>query len=123
MKIKLNNNAEFLGGYYKLSGALLSPARIAEVFGDGVPGDDYKVSRQYIFSYGDNGRNFVLYDWKATNLYDGQEAPTPAEFWASNGPSLFSISGKDHKHLPEFLDWLGAQLYGDNAKKIIVQGA
>jgi hypothetical protein len=45
----------------------VAPALIVRRFGLPGPGDDYKVSGEYVF-IDQNGEPFVVHDWKSTSL-------------------------------------------------------
>tara|TARA_B100000131_G_scaffold225910_1_gene217490 strand:- start:591 stop:1103 length:513 start_codon:yes stop_codon:yes gene_type:complete len=62
--------------------AHIDPQRLIEVLGEGLEGDEYKISREYIFGIEtDDGKVYLsLYDWKETELYE-YDLPTPEEVW------------------------------------------
>jgi len=71
---------------------------------------DNKVSGTYVFE--DNQRStLMMYDWKATALYDGHpkaNLPTVQAFWSSEEPAEFSVAGHRFVDLFEFAKWIGA---------------
>lgn len=83
------------------------PAALVERFGPPAPGDDYKISGEYVF-VGPTNELFVLHDWKTTSLWEDDLLP-PQELWASLQLWEFSISARDLDPR-EFLAWLIAQL-------------
>ena len=90
----------------------LPPAAVVRRFGNGRGGDDYKVSRQWVFRKGD--LVFTLYDWKSTNLYEGGLF-SPEEFWACEEPLDLHIGSKEpatQQDAAEFVEWLEKQCDG-----------
>lgn len=79
-----NANMTSLQGY-----VTVAPAMLVKLFGAPGPGDDYKVSGEYLFT-DEFGHVFTLYDWKHTSLYDDCTL-SPKSFWASEVPYEFHI--------------------------------
>jgi len=97
---KLNNNADVNGT--NLRGHIdLDFNKMAELFGQPIDGDDYKVSGEWVFS-DSLGNTFTVYDWKCTNLYDSNY-PSVAEFRAS-GVNTYNVGGKVDANI--FIAWL-----------------
>lgn len=69
----------------------LSPASVVRRFGCGSGGDEYKVSRTWVFRKGP--LVFTLYDWKSTSLYDS-DMWSPDELWASTEPFDLHVGSK-----------------------------
>ena len=63
----------------------IPPARVVRRFETGNSGDNYKVSRQWVFRKGN--LVFTLYDWKSTSLYDPGYW-SPEELWQSDRSRL-----------------------------------
>ena len=63
--------------------AHINPLRLREVIGEGLPSDEFKISREYTFGFKtDDGKVYLsLYDWKETNLYSS-DLPSPEEVWS-----------------------------------------
>jgi len=64
-------------------------------FGEPMESDGYKISGEWVFVEEESGEVFTLYDWKSTDLYDG-EGPSVEEFRNYNHPVQFNIGG-NHK--------------------------
>lgn len=60
------------GTGYLGSDIVLDIPRMIQVFGEPDPGDQYKISMEWIFTDTQTGDVFTLYDWKLTTLYDQQ---------------------------------------------------
>ncbi len=85
---------------------MLAPAAVVRCFGNGGPGDEFKVTRQWIFRKGD--LLFTLYDWKSTDLYE-PGLFTPEEFWDCDVPVDLHIGSKAPAttlDASDFSDWL-----------------
>jgi hypothetical protein len=68
------------------------PAAVVRRFGPPAPGDDYKVSGEYVFT--DAAREvFVVHDFKSTSLWD-EDFATPEEFWSEIEPQELNISSR-----------------------------
>ena len=86
---------------------LLPPKFFLDHFGNPISDDNYKVSGQYIFT-NEKDDLFVVYDWKATTLYQGKDsgAWTPEEFWGSYCINDFHIGGRSNANPKDFIKWL-----------------
>lgn len=82
---------------------------LVELFGEPLDGGCEKVSGEWLFE-GPNGELISVYDFKSTNLYDG-DYPSVEEFreqdWAE-----FSIGGFKEDDTIKFNEWLKPQLQG-----------
>lgn len=88
-----------LKGYVRIA-----PTKLRQLFGEPGPGDDYKVSGEYVF-VGPNKREiFTIYDWKCTTLYEG-EGWSPENLWESNHPIEFHV-GSSNVEADDFIQWL-----------------
>jgi hypothetical protein len=85
----------------------IAPSALVACFGVPSPGDDFKISGEFVFVGADN-EVFVLHDWKATNLWD-QSFPAPNEFWSADQPVELSISSRD-QDTSEFETWIREQI-------------
>jgi len=93
-------------GTHRIEEVLLAPAAIVRCFGNGDPGDEYKVSRQYVFRKGD--LIFTLYDWKSTDLYE-PGLFSPKEFWTLNEAMDLHVGSQEpatRQDVTQFLEWL-----------------
>lgn len=100
MQYKLNNNAS-INGTGLMGYVTLSCARMIELFGPPVEGDEYKVSGEWVFE-DSSGNVFTVYDWKSTNLYC-ESYPTVEQFRAQ--PSYeFHVGG--NTDASNFIKWL-----------------
>jgi len=68
------------------------PAAVVRHFGPPAPGDEYKISGEYVFTDA-AGEVFVVHDFKSTSLWDDDFA-TPAEFWSETEPEELNISSR-----------------------------
>lgn len=86
---------------------LLPPKFFLDHFGTPQTDDNYKVSGQYIFT-NEKGELFVIYDWKATTLYHGENSgvSTPEKFWKSYKLEDFLIGGRHNSNPKDFIKWL-----------------
>ena len=85
----------------------LPPIFFSEVFGPGIVGDEYKISRTYIFING-SGEKFTLHDWKSTSRYfmNTTDAPTPEQFWNNEEFVELHIGGEIGSDPSRFIAWL-----------------
>ena len=74
----------------------VSPALIVQRFGPPACGDDYKVSGEYVFT-GENGKLFIVHDWKSTSLWESELLP-PRVFCAREEAQELTISSRDLGH-------------------------
>lgn len=98
---KLSPSADTAGIVFRCE-LVAVPARIVKCFGPPGRGDGYKKSGEYVFT-DDQGRPFVVHDWRATNLFDS-ELPSPAEFWAGEEPIEFCVVARE-ADTDEFERW------------------
>lgn len=80
------------GGTHLYTEVLLPPRAVIRRFGNGSQGDEFKVSREWIFRKGE--LVFTLYDWKSTNLYE-PGLFSPDELWACEEPLDLHIGSKE----------------------------
>ena len=86
--INVTNGLEFMpelhGTSFHNVYAQIEPERLITVIGNGMDGDEYKVSQEWEFvtlnDKGEPHQLFTLYDWKETNLYS-PDSPSPEIFW------------------------------------------
>jgi hypothetical protein len=93
-------------GSHLFAEIFLIPLAVIQTFGKGSPGDEYKVSKEWVFRKGN--LIFTLYDWKLTDLYDGGMW-TPDELWASGEPFDLHVGSKEPATLEDvtaFTDYL-----------------
>jgi hypothetical protein len=84
----------------------ISPASIVRCFGNGGTGDNFKVSRQWVFRKGD--LVFTLYDWKSTSLYD-PDLWSPEELWQSEHHFDLHVGSREpatENDVADFIDFL-----------------
>lgn len=92
----------------------VSPRRMKEVFGEPIPnpGEPEKITGEYIFLAPSEER-YSVHDWRDTDLSEGDDAPSPEEFWNIKEPYELSIGGDepiDAEKLKMFKEWLVKQL-------------
>jgi hypothetical protein len=85
----------------------IAPVLMVRRFGLPSHSDGYKVSGEYVL-VDEEGRPFVVHDWKSTSLWDNS-FPTPEEFWANEQPQELCIGTRD-LDTAEFERWLFLQL-------------
>ena len=95
---------------YQIGGISISPRRLKEIFGKPVPnpGEPEKITGEYIF-IATSGSRYSIHDWRSTNLSEGDNTPSPEEFWNISEPYELSIGGDEPVNLAElesFRDWL-----------------
>ena len=91
---------------YWYADVVLAPAAVERRFGVARGGDDYKVSRHWVFRKGD--LVFTLYDWKSTNLYESGLL-SPEEFWACEEPMDLHVGSKEpatQEDAAAFVRWI-----------------
>lgn len=103
---ELNQHANILGTG-GITGIELPPVFFTEIFGEPFSDDGYKVSGRYTFVNSD-AELFVVYDWKATTLYHGENsgAWTPEEYWHNEEFEELHIGGKEGSNPCKFITWL-----------------
>jgi hypothetical protein len=77
-------------------------------FGIPLPGDEFKVSGEWIFK-NDDGVVFTLYDWKSTSLYD-DGLPSVEEFRTYDKPVHFNIGGNHKGDVDAFKEFIKASI-------------
>ncbi len=95
-------------GTYLVGSIHTSYAELVDAFGEPLPGDDYKVSSEWIIRDTLSGKVFTIYDWKETDLYR-EDLPTVEKF-RSSGRTTWHIGGKSNPS--DFINWLTSKLYG-----------
>ena len=70
----------------------LIPRSVIRCFGESRSGDEFKISREWVFTRGESV--FTLYHWKSTNLYDS-DMWTPEELWASGELFDFHVGSRE----------------------------
>jgi hypothetical protein len=88
--------------------------QLQTLFGKPGPGDDYKVSGEWIFfDIDDPSVVFTLYDWKSTAKYDSEDLPSVRKFRALP-QAEFHIGGhpENTEAFERFSAWLQAKLCG-----------
>ena len=80
----------------------VAPADLVLAFGQPGESDGFKVSGEYTFHDEESDIVFTMYDWKRTNLYGGQTAPSPEEFWAQTKPTTINIGGNHKGDIEQF---------------------
>lgn len=107
MNFKPNSNAEISGTSF-ITEVTLSYDALRRALGLPNDGDGFKVTTEWIVQ-GDDGSVWTVYDWKATNAYDG-DLPDVETFLTEMQPYGWHIGGRHNKPVEPFLDWLKAEV-------------
>lgn len=94
MKLVQNNNLSIVSTSFHDTLVKLNPADLLRKFPKYLLGDQYKVSRVWIFEF--NGNPFTVYDWKETSLYD-THLPPENLFWEQKLVELH-VGSRSPKH-------------------------
>jgi hypothetical protein len=106
MKFKLDYDADINGTCLK-NYVEASYEDLEALFGAPMPGDDYKVSGEWVFE-SEEGDVVTLYDWKETSLYDSG-LPSVEEFRTRNN-ICFHVGANSGMVAHDFIEWLESQL-------------
>lgn len=101
-KFKLDMKANSIGTSGQGS-VEVSYQDLEDAFGVPEDSDNYKVSGEWTFTDKD-GNVYTLYDWKETNLYDG-EYPSVEKF-RNQDSAEFHTGGTDEQRDVEFRAWI-----------------
>jgi len=104
------DNSASVDGTYLVGSIHTSYAELVAAFGEPLPGDDYKVSSEWIIRDTISGKTFTIYDWKATDLYE-KGLPSVEDFRKS-GRTIWHVGGKSNPD--QFINWLIGKVYAVN---------